>query len=128
MIRPGFASHFTALDKTPTQCLAKFRRAAAGSTNCVSSPPDTAAFPIWLWNLKLTKRNDMKKLIHRHRDIAYTLANIEPDLWSWSFEINGKTRRGTTRARLGLLAQRRVCIIIDRELKNAARTRPRQAD
>jgi len=63
----------------------------------------------------------MKKLIHRHRDIQYTLTNIEPDLWSWSFEINGKIKHGTTRVRLGLLAERRVRTIIDRELKNAAR-------
>ncbi|WP_426440728.1 hypothetical protein [Bradyrhizobium genosp. P] len=70
----------------------------------------------------------MKKLIHRHRDIEYTLTNIEPDLWSWTFEINGKIKRGTTRARLGLLAQRRVCIIIDRELKDAARTKPPPPD
>lgn len=68
----------------------------------------------------------MKKLIHRHRDIQYTLANIEPDLWQWSFEINGQLRHGTTRARLDLLAQRRVCMIIDRELKNIERTKPQK--
>ena len=67
----------------------------------------------------------MKKLIDRHRDIQYTLTNIEPDLWSWSFEINGKTRQGVTRARLDLLAQRRVCTLIDRELKRAERARPK---
>ncbi|QOZ28356.1 hypothetical protein [Bradyrhizobium sp. CCBAU 51753] len=70
----------------------------------------------------------MKKLIDRHRDIQYTVTNIEPDLWSWSFEINGKIKRGTTRARLDLLAQRRVCTIIDRELKSLARSRPREPD
>ncbi|VIO71191.1 hypothetical protein [Bradyrhizobium ivorense] len=70
----------------------------------------------------------MKKLIDRHRDIQYTLTNIEPDLWSWSFEINGKIKRGTTRARLDLLARRRVCTIIDRELKSLARSRPREPD
>ncbi|KJC61630.1 hypothetical protein UP10_07130 [Bradyrhizobium sp. LTSPM299] len=70
----------------------------------------------------------MKKLIYRHRDIEYTLTNIEPDLWSWSFAINGKVKRGTTRARLQLLAQRRVCVLIDRELKEAARTKPREPD
>jgi hypothetical protein len=86
------------------------------------------AFPIWLWNLQLTKRNGMKKLIYRHRDIEYTLTNIEPDLWSWSFDINGKIKRGTTRARLSLLAQRRVCILIDRELKDTSRTKPREPD
>ena len=84
--------------------------------------------PIWLRNLQLTKRNGMKKLIDRHRGIKYTLTNIEPDLWSWSFDINGKIKRGTTRARLGLLAQRRVCILIDRELKDTARTKPREPD
>ncbi|MCC8939388.1 hypothetical protein H8A99_23650 [Bradyrhizobium sp. Arg68] len=70
----------------------------------------------------------MKKLIDRHRDIQYTLTNIEPDLWSWSFEINGKIKRGTTRARLDLLARRRVCTIIDRELKSLARSKPREPD
>jgi hypothetical protein len=70
----------------------------------------------------------MKKLIERHRDIEYTLINIEPGLWSWSFEINGKIKRGTTRARLDLLARRRVCTIIDRELKSAAREKPREPD
>ncbi|MBR0870384.1 hypothetical protein JQ633_08450 [Bradyrhizobium tropiciagri] len=68
----------------------------------------------------------MKKLTYRHRDIEYTLSNIEPDLWSWSFEINGKTKSGVTRARLDLLAQRRVCTLIDRELKSAERTPPRE--
>ncbi|QPF86173.1 hypothetical protein IC762_07705 [Bradyrhizobium genosp. L] len=66
----------------------------------------------------------MKKLIDRHRDIEYTLTNIEPDLWSWSFEINGKIKQGTTRARLDLLAQRRVCTIIDRELKRIEGSEP----
>lgn len=75
---------------------------------------------------QLTKRNGMKKLIDRHRDIEYTLTNIEPDLWSWSFDINGKTKRGITRARLDLLARRRVCTLIDRELKGAVRTKPRE--
>jgi len=70
----------------------------------------------------------MKKLSYRHRDIEYTLTNIEPDLWSWSFEIDGKIRRGTTRARLDLLAQRRVCAIIDRELKSTERGKPREPD
>ncbi|PDT76235.1 hypothetical protein [Bradyrhizobium sp. C9] len=70
----------------------------------------------------------MKKLIDRHRDIQYTLTNIEPDLWSWSFEINGKIKHGTTRARLGLLARRRVCTLIDRELKGAERGRPNKPD
>lgn len=70
----------------------------------------------------------MKKLTYRHRDIEYTLINIEPDLWSWSFAINGKVKRGITRARLDLLAQRRVCTLIDRELKSAADTKPREPD
>ncbi len=70
----------------------------------------------------------MKQLIYRHRDIAYTLTQSEPDIWHWSFEINGQLKRGTTRVRLGLLAQRRVCMLIDRELKSAARTRPREPD
>ena len=70
----------------------------------------------------------MKQLIFRHRDIEYTLTNIEPDLWSWSFDINGKTKRGTTRARLDLLAQRRVYMLIDRELKGAGRDRPEEPD
>ncbi|MCA6122555.1 hypothetical protein J6500_11725 [Bradyrhizobium sp. WSM 1704] len=70
----------------------------------------------------------MKKLTYRHRDIEYTLTNIEPDLWSWSFEINGKIRNGVTRARLDLLAQRRVCTIIDRELKSAERTIPQEPE
>ena len=68
----------------------------------------------------------MKQLIHRHRNVEYTLTNIEPDLWSWSFAINGKIKRGTTRARLGLLAERRVCTIIDRELRNVAHRAPQK--
>ncbi len=105
----------------------KFRDADAW-TNYVGSRPDTDASSIWLCNLQLTRRNGMKKLIDRHRDIQYTLTNIEPDLWSWSFEINGKIRQGTTRARLGLLAQRRVCTLIDRELKSAERDKPKKPD
>jgi len=68
----------------------------------------------------------MKKLIDRHRDIQYTLTNTEPDLWSWSFDITCNTKRGTTRARLGLLAQRRVCTLIDRELKGVERDKPKK--
>lgn len=70
----------------------------------------------------------MKKLVHRHRDIEYTLTNVEPDLWRWSFEIDGKIKRGNTRVRLDLLAQRRVCTIIDRELKSAERLNPKDPD
>ena len=77
---------------------------------------------------ELTKRNGMKKLTYRHRDIEYTLTNIEPDIWSWSFDINGQIRSGVTRARLDLLAQRRVCTIIDRELKSAERAKPDEPD
>ena len=66
----------------------------------------------------------MKKLIYRHRDIEYTLTNVEPGLWKWSFEIDGKSKHGTTHAQLDLLAQRRVCMIIDRELRSTPREKP----
>jgi hypothetical protein len=98
------------------------------SPSCLGSRPDIAARTIWLCNVQLKKRNDMKKLIYRHRDIEYSLTHAEPDIWHWSFEINGRLRKGTTHARLDLLAQRRVRTIIDRELRNAARTKPPGSD
>ena len=63
----------------------------------------------------------MKKLTYRHRDIEYTLTNIEPDIWEWSFKIDGQIKHGAVHARLDVLAQRRVCMVIDRELKNVTR-------
>jgi hypothetical protein len=66
----------------------------------------------------------MKKLIYRHRGIEYTLTYVEPDFWHWSFKIHGQLKHGTTHARLDLLAQRRVRMIIDRSWKDATRTKP----
>ena len=53
-----------------------------------------------------------------HRGISFSLELIAiPDTWRWTFEFGGNVRSGTTRARLRLLAERRVRMVIDREIK-----------
>jgi hypothetical protein len=52
-----------------------------------------------------------------HRGIKFWLRSAESGLWKWRFNLGGETFDGTTRANLKLLAERRVRMRIDRELK-----------
>lgn len=57
-----------------------------------------------------------------YRDIEYSLMrSTMPDRWTWQFRIGERIRRGTTEAKLELLAARRVQQRIDRELKRLSR-------
>jgi hypothetical protein len=59
-----------------------------------------------------------------HRGIEFTVTRTKTtDVWRWHFWIAEETKSGRTRAKLRLLAIRRVEIIINRELrKRAAKT------
>lgn len=55
----------------------------------------------------------------RYRGVDYSLIlAMAPDRWRWHFEIGEKSRTGHTVAKLHLLAERRVQMIIDRELRS----------
>ena len=57
-----------------------------------------------------------------HKGVEYTLTRSEtPGVWTWQFRIGNLVRSGRTEARLLLLAERRVQLRIDRELKHAGR-------
>lgn len=53
-----------------------------------------------------------------HRGASYTLERESIDRWNYSFSFANKVKSGTVQTRLGLLAVRRVRMIIDRALKN----------
>ena len=63
----------------------------------------------------------------QHKGIEYEIAMIEPGLWKWQFRIGAVIKSGQTKASLELLADRRVRITINRELRtaNAAVQRPK---
>lgn len=57
-----------------------------------------------------------------HRGVEYIVVmTAVPNVWKWQFRIGDEVKTGKTEARLGLLANRRVQLRIDRELKNAER-------
>jgi hypothetical protein len=55
------------------------------------------------------------------RGIEFTVAQVEPGLWRWRFQIGDKVTTGNTKANLMGLATRRVQQRIDIELKKAVR-------
>ena len=55
------------------------------------------------------------------RGIEFTLAQVEPGLWRWRFQIGDKVTTGNTKANLMGLATRRVQQRIDIELKKSVR-------
>ena len=59
-----------------------------------------------------------------HKGIGYEIAMIEPGLWKWQFRIGAMIKSGRTKASLELLADRRVRITINRELRIANSCRP----
>ncbi|HYI31427.1 MAG TPA: hypothetical protein VD863_26610 [Bradyrhizobium sp.] len=58
----------------------------------------------------------------QHKGIEYEIAMIEPGLWKWQFRIGAVIKSGQTKASLELLADRRVRITINRELRIANRS------
>ncbi len=52
-----------------------------------------------------------------YRAIGYRVDLVEPGVWRWRFIIGDKVLSGRTKAKLRLLAERRVRTRINRELK-----------
>lgn len=52
----------------------------------------------------------------QHRGVQFSIREVLPGEWRYSFEVDGKTISGRTRTRLELLAVRRVKDRINREL------------
>jgi hypothetical protein len=63
-----------------------------------------------------------------HKGIEYEIAMIEPGVWKWQFRIGAMIKSGKTKASLELLADQRVRITINRELRqlHAGVARPRR--
>ena len=60
------------------------------------------------------------------RGVEYRLMRIELDVWRWHMRVGGTLKSGTTRAKLHLLAIRRVKTLINRELRALRRERERE--
>lgn len=58
-----------------------------------------------------------------HKGIDYEIAKIEPGLWKYQFRIGAVIRTGKTRCSLELLADRRVRLTIDKQLRKLASQR-----
>jgi hypothetical protein len=59
-----------------------------------------------------------------HRGIEYTVTRTKRrDIWRWHFWINDRVRSGQVRTTLEVLANRRVQLLIDRELKKTPAAR-----
>lgn len=54
-----------------------------------------------------------------YRNVSYSIVRTEDDVWRWEFRVGHQTKSGKTRAALSLLAERRVQMIIDRELRSS---------
>jgi len=49
-----------------------------------------------------------------HRGVTYTVTKASNERWTYSFSVEGSVKIGTVTTRLGLMAVRRVCMLIDR--------------
>ena len=59
-----------------------------------------------------------------HKGVDYTVATTAtPGVWKWQFRIGNKVKTGKTETNINPLAIRHVQLRIDRELKQAARSR-----
>jgi hypothetical protein len=59
-----------------------------------------------------------------HRGIEYTVTQTKRrDIWRWHLWINDRVRSGQVRTTLEVLANRRVQLLIDRELKKTPAAR-----
>jgi hypothetical protein len=56
-----------------------------------------------------------------YRGISCSMQSCEPDGWIWEFRLGERLKRGRTRTKLQSLAERRVKMLIDRELRMASR-------
>jgi hypothetical protein len=51
-----------------------------------------------------------------YRGVEYEIEPVEPGVWKWQCRIGDEIKTGKTKCRLGLLADRRVRMTIDRLL------------
>jgi len=51
-----------------------------------------------------------------YRGVEYEIEPVEPGVWKWQCRIGDEIKNGKTKCRLGLLADRRVRMTIDRLL------------
>ena len=58
-----------------------------------------------------------------HKGVEYEIAKVEPGLWKYQFRIGAIIRTGKTRCSLELLAERRVRLTIDNQLRKLASQR-----
>ena len=63
-----------------------------------------------------------------YRGVVYELAPIKPGVWKWQFRIGHRIKAGRTKANLELLADRRVRMVIDRELRLSSANIQRAAE
>ena len=52
-----------------------------------------------------------------YRGVEYEISPIMPGVWKWQFQIGDRIKAGRTKSNLELLANRRVQLVIDRELR-----------
>jgi hypothetical protein len=62
-----------------------------------------------------------------HRGVEYRLRRAGSGLWKWRFRLGEKDFAGRTRTNLQLMAERRVTMRIDRELKARDGTKEKSA-
>lgn len=72
---------------------------------------------------QLSALQDPAKDSNIHRSIPYSIEqSSDADIWTWEFRVGGILRRGKTKTRLYLLAEHRVRMLIDRELKMVSKS------
>jgi hypothetical protein len=52
-----------------------------------------------------------------YRGVEYEISPTTPGVWEWHFQIGDRIKAGKTKSNLELLANRRVQLVIDRELR-----------
>lgn len=71
---------------------------------------------------QLSALRELPKHSQIYRGISYSMRqSSESDGWTWEFRIGERLKRGRTSTKLHSLAERRVKMLIDRELKMAAK-------
>jgi len=52
-----------------------------------------------------------------YKGVEYEIASIDRGVWKWQFRIGDSIKTGRTKTNLEVLADRRVRLVIDRELR-----------
>ena len=60
--------------------------------------------------------------------IEYEITPIKPGLWKWQFRVGDAIKTGSIKANLGLLAERKVWMVINRELRASSARFQRAAE